>query len=77
MTSAWKEGDQSTPENLPGRLMWFDKAIRDGKPFMICIAAPFVEAAEEIKRLRRLLDHPAIVPTGINWRNADNNETTV
>ena len=29
----------------------------------------------EIERFRRLLDHPAIIPTGINWRNADNNET--
>ena len=34
-----------------------------------------IEAANEIERLRRLLDHPSIVPTGINWRNPDNNET--
>ena len=48
----WKEGTPSTPENLPARLMWFHERLRAGESTVICLAAPFVEAAEEIERLR-------------------------
>lgn len=44
---------ESTPENLPERLMWFHEAIKD-RPF-VGVAAPIVEAAEEIRRLRNAL----------------------
>jgi hypothetical protein len=41
---------ESTPENLPDRLMWFHEHSKTLPS--VLIAAPLVEAAEEIKMLR-------------------------
>ena len=55
MIVAWKEGEPSTPANLPNRLMWFHERLKAGEGTAVCHAAPFVEAAEEIELLRAAL----------------------
>lgn len=37
---------------------------------LVCVILEQRDA--EIARLRALLDHPAVRPTGIDWRNTDN-----
>lgn len=43
---------ESTPDNLPERLMWFHETTKNNP--LMGVFAPLVEAAEEIKRLRKL-----------------------
>jgi hypothetical protein len=52
---------ESTPENLPDRLMWFHEQSKTLPS--VLIAAPLVEAAEEIKRLRAELNRWKQPPT--------------
>jgi hypothetical protein len=50
MIAPWKDGDPSTPENLPGRLMWFHRTGK--RQPSVLMVAPLVEAAKAINDLR-------------------------